>query len=423
MKVQLSYGKDSEIEWDIPSENILYFHGVYLDDAKTGDAKTGNAIADDEIKARICAALDAPQGYPPLRECLIQGDSVVLPVAPGLPMRDAILEAILEYLWALDEPHRPGRVAILLSAHDSPNAPFFSLELEKILPEEWMRERTTFIVHDPEKKEHLALLGLNEANESLVVSRELFEADFVLPIGFYLPRGAKGYWGVHTSIYPLFSDLETRNRFNLEEERDELEAEAAEVTRQLGVALFFQASLAPRKKGAGRFQNLAAGAFHEMDAAGYAEYSELWGARPAARLEAGCAIATVSHGGDDPDERWRNIFRAVKNAANFVSDGGLIVVLADFQPPIPPSLEIYRQIRELNPSLKAIRKRNLPDAPYVMDFIRILNEYRVAFFPSFDGDFLEEIDVMPLQNLAELSRVVENRECVILPDAHQIIVR
>ena len=44
-------------------------------------------------------------------------------------------------------------------------------------------ESIRVVVHDPEDQQDLAMVGLNEKNERLLVNRDIFEADIVLPIG------------------------------------------------------------------------------------------------------------------------------------------------------------------------------------------------------------------------------------------------
>ena len=439
MKIKLPYGIHKTAALDIDEDDLLYHHR----------AESVPHLTSEEILKRTKQALDEPLGFVPLRYALVPGDHVVIPVMPETPQVTLVLRGVLEYLLEMRES-RPGKITVLRAERDS-----WTLDgLEQ------QDERISFVTLETDKAEQFAMLAVSETDDPLTVARLLFDADFVLPVGSFFPECSPGYFGIHSPIYPLFSNAETQKRYRSfphdkqknkhakrSPEAEIMERELDLVTRQLGVTLMLNVlpsvpagtaledweddledDEAPAESGETRQPEMAgttgvadviAGEYRELQREVYPRYRELWTLQE--RCLAGVVIATV-HGGAEM-QTWANVFRAAMSASTLTSEGGTIVVCSDVTEPFPTVLEALRQVRNVDQVLKHAQLPNVEDAAAALGFLRVLKNFHVAFLSALDGERLEELGIMPLEDAGELNRLVESADsCVILPNAHRVIL-
>ena len=161
-------------------------------------------LADSAAAAR--EALRSPLKFPPLAEGVVPGDQLAIVIDEAVP--DAL--NILRGAIAAAEEAGIVPAAISVVAIDE--------DFCKLLRDE-LGDGVCVVVHDPEDPQNLALLGLNEKNERLLVNRTVFEADVVLPIGCARLTGVAGC-GVFDCLFPRMSDTETIGRLRTPTQRD-----------------------------------------------------------------------------------------------------------------------------------------------------------------------------------------------------------
>ncbi len=273
----------------------------------------------------------------------------------------------------------------------------------------------------------MALLGVSETDETLVIHRKLFDAEFVLPIGFFLPKGTPGHAGIHTAVYPTFSDEETHKRFKdfgpvlhaaNHKLQHELEKETAEATRQLGVLCMLQVVPGVPSPGSSGIARILTGNYLDVESDGYSLYREIWTNLSNQRPR---VVLTSVTGNESTSWYWA--MRALECASKVADpDDGIIVLCSDLEGEFPRALEIYRQVQDLDPTEKFIRREALPDAGLMMAGLRVIHDFRVFFVSNLDPDFLEDINVFPLDGADDLERLVKNSGSVtILPDVQRMI--
>jgi len=415
MNLNLVYGTASELSLNLESLESVYLHGADLPEN----------LKIDEIEKAVLNALDAPTEFPPFRECVFSGEKLAIPVAPGVPHLEHILRAVLKYFFSSPELHQPEQVTILRTEEDEKASP---ISLDAVIPDETFRNRIRFQTHRPKKREEMALLGAVAAtNETLAISRTLFDAEFVLPIGFFQSKETKGYAGIHTAVYPTFSDAETHKRYadfgpalhaSNHDLMHELMHEITEATRQLGILGTLQAIPGISTPGSSRIARFLAGDFRELEKDGNSAYREIWTLLTDRKPEA--VLASVT-GGDS--RSWDCVFHAIIRAANSgLQQNGILAVCSALSGELPRSLQIYRQVQEPELAEKFIRRENLPDAPLAIPAIQAISRFRVFFLSEMEGETLEEINITPIRENAELERLLTHcRSCLILPDAHRIV--
>ncbi|MBE6428877.1 MAG: hypothetical protein E7028_09945 [Planctomycetaceae bacterium] len=414
MNIKLHYGLDSELKISSDDQNLLYFHGQ----------NTPTALGAEELLSEVRQSLETPINFPSFRECLLDDDRLVIPIAPGIPQIELILQSVLKYVFSGPEIHRPAYVTILRTKEDEAAG---KPRLEKILSDESMKKRVEIVTHHPEKKEETAWLGVAATNETIVINRKMFDAEMVLPIGYFLPKNTSGNLGIHTAIYPLFSDEQTQKRYenygpqlhaSNHELMHQLKDEAAEATRQLGVQCMIQVVPGIPARGKTGIARVMVGEFHELEVDGYSLYREIWTNHSSQKPELVLASVTGTAASD-----WSSVMAALVNASRLApNDGGIIVLCSELGGELPRSLEIWRHVQNFETAAKFIRREELPDAALAVEMLRVLTTHRVFFLSRLDGNLLEEIGIMPLTDEMEFERLLAKcHSFSILPDAQRII--
>lgn len=442
MKIRLPYGSHSSLKLETAEDAEVYM-------LRSGRRSVPVA----EFARMVACRLENPLGYPPLGACLMQGDRVAIPLAPDVPEGERVVAGIFEYL--LSGESLPAAVTVLRSPDETVRVSdeAFKNRVLALLPEGLLESASetqfTVLTHTPGVKESHALLGASVADESLVVSRELFDADFILPVGVFMPPKTPGYDAIHSGLYPLFSDENTRNRFvgklpeQTPQEKRFQKTQSAELspaqrraaeklarreesrdaTRQLGVTLAVMVlPNIPRAvaEGMTRVADVMVGAYETLTACGAARYRRMW------RLEgwprARTVVASITGGPDQ--QTWENVSRALENAARFVDEDadGTIFLATEITAPPGPAMETYRRVQDAWMSLQIIRAEpDFPDADAARRMIPLLERFRVYFISPLEEDLLHELNISCLERLSDLRRLVANSEtCVFLPDAHRV---
>ncbi len=191
----LHYGADSSVR-------LEFADGVAADLCGT---PRGTALGDPA--AAVAAALEQPLDYPPLAKTATPGDRVVLVLDHALPQAAGVTAAVIRLLVAAGV--EPDGISILRTEAAAPRR----RENPCSLLDETLRARITTVTHDPSDRDCLAYLAANDEGEPIVLNRLLTDADVVLPIGCLQNEAATGYFGIHTPLFPTFSDQQTQARF------------------------------------------------------------------------------------------------------------------------------------------------------------------------------------------------------------------
>ena len=152
--------------------------------------------------AAVAAALDEPLDYPPLAKTATPGDRVVLVLDHALPQAAAVAAAVIRVLVAAGV--EPDGISILRTQAGGRGG----AEDPCRLLDDTLRARITAVTHDPSDRDCLAYLAADDEGEPIVLNRLLTDADVVLPIGCLQNEAATGYFGIHTPLFPTFSDAE-----------------------------------------------------------------------------------------------------------------------------------------------------------------------------------------------------------------------
>ena len=160
-----------------------------------------------DTAAAVAAALEQPLDYPSLAQCTTPGDRVAIALGAGVPQVAQVTAVIVQTLT--DAGIAADGITILRSGGEADTSAGDPCGLLAPSVAERIRVRT----HDAVDRRNLAYLAAFESGEPILLNRMLTDADVVLPVGCIQPDRARGYYGIHTTLYPEFSDTKTQARF------------------------------------------------------------------------------------------------------------------------------------------------------------------------------------------------------------------
>jgi nickel-dependent lactate racemase len=366
-----------------------------------------------DVGRSLSSALAEPLDFPPLAQCTMPGDRVVLALDRGLPDAARIVAEVVESLEQAGVGIDGITVLRPQSAREADDE-----DPRRLLP--LSRRHVALATHDPADRRQLAYLAADEAGEAILVNRALHDADVVLTIGCLRAEAAAGYFGVHGTLYPTFSDEKTQRRFrcasSLESDgqrRGELTAQADNVAWLLGA--IFSIQLLPA--GGGRTARVLAGRSDSVARRGRELYAAAWDRRATQRGE--LVVAAIE--GDAVEQSWDNFGRALQAAEHFVAADGAIAVCCELADEPGPALRHLALADSPSAALKHIGHHRPVDALTAVLLAHALRRHKVYLLSRLDPATVEQWDVIPLQDAGELGRLARRHPtCTLLPNAPYI---
>lgn len=398
------YGTDSSVQLEFADE-------VHPDLCGT---PRGTPLTD--LTASITATLDEPLDYPSLGRSTTPGDRVVLVLERGLPRAAQVTAAVVHSLVAAGV--EPDGISVLRCEADVQAGAEDPCRLIRGL----FQDRVKLATHDPANRGGLAYLAASEAGEPLMLNRLLTDADLVLPIGSIQAEGMTGYFGVHSLLFPEFSDYRTQMRFRRLEcshgdarGRRGLAKEVQHVAWLLGV--HFAIQFVPAA-GDGVLHVLA-GESNSVYRRSQELYRAAWTwsvARPASLV-----VAAIEGGRDQ--QTWENLGRALEMAGRLVDEGGAIAVCCDLAKRPGPAVQQMAGARSRDSVMRKICRESPSDATYAVQLANALERYRVYLLSRLDPSLVEELEMTPVGGPEELARLVRHHpSCILLANAPRAMV-
>jgi len=383
----------------------------FADGVTSGEYGTprGDPLADPA--AAMAAALREPIDYPVLARSTTPGDHVVLPVDPDIPQTAQIVAATINAL--VEAGVDPDGIAILLSPRDDSTAE--SDPCRMIAPA--LRRRIAVATHDPTDRRQLAYLAASEAGDPILVNRALHEADLVLPLGCLRCDEAAGYFGIHGCVFPAFSDIQTQQHFRGlgalnagGSHKRALVEEVDHVAWLLGINFTIQ--LVPAA--GDRVLHVLAGQSDSIRQRGRQLYREAWASTASHRA----ALVIASIEGGPSQQTWENLGRAVQTAQNLVDEGGAIAVCCELSAYPGPAVQRMLAAESREAALRQVGKERPIDALPAAQLVRALQRDKVYLLSRLDASLVEDLDIVPLADPEELTRLARRyRSCILLSNA------
>jgi nickel-dependent lactate racemase len=309
----------------------------------------------------------------------------------------------------------------VLESDDAPDDEPAELLLEG-LPDTVARA-ITLLRHDPDDREELAYLAATEHGDPVLLNRAIHDADLVLPIGCLRRPSAAGFYGLHTTIFPAFSDQQMIERFRSpaaqrgeKSEKKALRSLANEVGWLLGI--HFAIEVVPA--GGDAALHVVAGKAEAVAEHARALYNAAWSCRLPSRPE--LVIAGIA--GDRRQQTWENLGDALQAAARVVEPGGAIALCCELHTDPGPAAQQLAEEPSTKSALREIRRQRPPDARFAQQLVAAREQAKVYLLSGLDPTLVEDLEMIPLEAEAELARLARlYQSALLLPSAALAMVR
>ena len=355
-----------------------------------------------DIPSAIYDAVQNPENFPPIQAAIVPGDSVALAVDANLPSVASLVTGAIKAIGQSSAEQL--RVIVSDEATDA-TIREIKQEIGPDIP---------VLRHTPSDRESLRYLGADEFADPIYLNRHLVDADFVLPIA---PRRREDAAGNHdlTGIFPSFADSRSRLRHLDQSNREPSTASGESFDcKQPAVLLGTQVMICVDVNQGGAVGKVIAGTPHSL---------EIRPINPKpAPFSAPLVIASLD--GNQQQQTWENVARALNNASQHVEPGGTIVIWSAIDEPPSNAMIKTNTHGDEETSLEEASVANPPEEdPSEEDggdqefphwnnqttAARVLNrvsaEHRILLRANISPSLIETMGLGVVSNEAELARL------------------
>jgi nickel-dependent lactate racemase len=370
----------------------------------------------DDPGAAATQGLSEPLDYPPLARSTTPADRVVLPLGPDVPRAGEIAAAAVRSL--VDAGVQPDGIAVLRTqAHAEAGIGDPRPWLSKLL-----NERISVVTHHPGRRAELAYLASTETGDPVFLNRTITDADVVLPLGCFRDRSAVGHWGIHSAVFPTFSDQRTLQRFRSPtslDDRGHPKRKPAKIVDEVGWLLGVTLTMQVIPGAGDGVLAVLAGQTETVRQEARRLYDAAW--RWSVPRQASLVVAAIE--GGPAYQTWDNVGRALSAARDLVEDGGAIAVCCDLAGEPGPAVQHLAADRRGDEAMQWIRKERPVDAIPATLLAQTLDRVTVYLLSRLERSLVEDLQISPIAAADELVRLIGRHEsCILLANAPHAMV-
>ncbi len=368
--------------------------------------------ADAVSLAELCRqSLAEPLGYPEITRCTVPGDRVIIAVDPETPFVVDLICAVCEQLQTIPD----GGVQLTLLLPDDPDQQGWQW-LRDQLPVHVL-EQLTVHVHNPSDRPSISYLASSANGERIYLNQLLTDADLIVSIGFIAFDSLLGFRGTTSSLFPTFSDLETKQGHH-SQGHPELSPNQQRVFRELvdevGWLLGTQFTIQVVPGTATLPAAILSGIPDVVMERGRELVNEIW--RVSLEEPVDAVVMTVPGG---TTFGWKQLGLALEQVSSLVPQGGRIIAIADLPEPQGPAATLLRRSQEPEELLKPLRREPTVDSVEIAQLIQAQRRARVYLLSRLAPEIVEELGMIPVADSEELRRLVSTiPNCRIIPFAN-----
>ncbi len=366
-----------------------------------------------DVRGAVARAVAEPLDYPPLAKAITPADRVVIAIEGGVPRASQIVAALVDVLTGSGVD--PAGLTILQTAADAAQA---ESDPRRDLPPS-LRDQVVLTIHDPADHDRMAYLAASHRGNPVRLNRAIVDADVVLPIGRIGDRRTPLYHGVHTAVFPSYSDEAAQRRFRRLEfqnaqrpSRKPHAEEGDEVGWLLGLNLTIQVLPGPGDD----VLDVVAGQFAAVRRRGAELYDAAWASTVPRR--ASLVVAAIP--GSVRQQTWHSLGLALAAAMPLVEDGGAIAVCCELTGQPGPAVRRLAEDPSREDTMRAIAVECPEDTFAAVQLAAAVDHADVYLLSRLDESLVERLQVAPLSSPRELERLVRRHEsCILLGNAPQ----
>ncbi|MFO1094629.1 MAG: lactate racemase domain-containing protein [Planctomycetaceae bacterium] len=368
-------------------------------------------------RSSIAAALAQPVEYPPLDQCVIPDDRIVLVLERHTPCAP---ELIAEIWAALDRRGvQPANVTILQPGDFRGHSP---RDPRTALPDS-VRAEIQWIVHDPTISADCSYLAATASGERVYLSRRVTDADAVISVG---PLGFDpilGYRGTHSVFYPGLSDVDAIRKAQ-GQGHDELTPDDPRPLRQIveevAWLLGAQMTIQVIPAAGDGIAEVIAGQADAVLERGKKRLNKLW--RMDVRERPELVIAAVD--ADASGHTWAQLATALDAARRVVARDGRVLMLTELEEAPTEGIKLIAECRSPRDALQPLRTAAPPDLISATQIAQAIDWTNVYLLSRLDPQLVEDLCMIPLASEDEAQRLISGDEpCAILGGAQHTSIR
>lgn len=402
MNLVLSYGIDSQLDFDLPPEALLQ------------PPLSPRCHALPDLAGAVANALASPLEFPPVEQMVVPGDRVTIVLAPGVPQAPVLVHAVLDRLASSQIDTE--LLTVLLPPEELQESGEHLREALEVA----LQGRATLLTHVPSDQTQLGHLGINPYRHPIYLNRALTDADAVILIGQAQLDTTLGYHGPQAALYPTYADPLVLRRFRApkavlrgdhcdERIRSEIDA----VNQQLGVRFTLQ--VVP---GLGdEISHVLAGDIDAVTAEASRLCEQTW--RFEVPRRAHLVVATIS--GPPELHSWENLGRALSNAMQVVEENGVVVLCTDLDQSPGPGVQALIDHGDPLDAVPWIRRTRPTDILPALAVTRLLDHARIHLLSNLQDSLVEDLGMTVISDPTEVARLAGRHEsCLLIADAHRL---
>ncbi|MCC9601871.1 hypothetical protein LOC67_15020 [Stieleria sp. JC731] len=355
---------------------------------ETWELTRPNGASCENIVEATVDALAAPVDFPALAAAIVPGDRVAFAVDPNIPFIDQVVKGAIDAVRKTEA----GEIDIVLwdEATDE------TVELVK-----QVATGCSVYRHQCDSRAELSYLAADAEADPIYLSRYLVEADFVLPIMAIRPCEPGADVDV-TGIFPTLTDSATRQRAteqSLQKSAHRKMPTGNVINKEVPWLLGVQLVCGVVVNDAGNLGAVVAGTIEAMVEQ-----------QPPQAAPARASLVIASLDGNDQQQSWENILRAIRGAELQADDDATIVVWTELcHPPEGAMLAIDDDQFEETVSPIGDEADGLPawDRSYshAIALRPMLQDYRILLHSQLAQDDVERLGLGVVESLAELANL------------------
>lgn len=400
IKIPMTFGRHGRCQLQIAQDRLT---GKFLAPTALGD-----------LSAALASALETPTDYPCLRLAIVPGDRVTIVIDRQTPQAESLVLGLWKLLEACGVEASDLYLLVPASVMPSTNP-----DLRRLLPPE-VREHVALILHDPTDESSLGYLATTTGGERIYLSKELLNADLAILVGVVAYDPVLGYRGGGSAIYPGLSNVEAMRK-SVGQGHDELAPDDVRPLRQaidevswlLGLQFAVQVVPSIGNGVSALFAGQLDSSYREARAA----LHKRWTLSKSARSST--VVVAIDH--DANGHSWSQLGAALDVARQLVSREGRIIALTELRSDLSPGIQLLREVRSPRDALKPLRELHPPDMLPAIQLARTLDWAGVSLLSGLPGDLVEELGMLPFEDIDEVERLIETEDSVYVIQSAQHI--
>ena len=362
-----------------------------------------------DLRQEVFKAFDQPVEFPELALAIVEGDSVTIPLEPGVPQAEILLEFVMEYL--VEHGVAASRITVLVSHDHEQIVESLTTRLSKSAG-----GPVAVRYHRGDDAETMGYLAAAASGaDAIYVDRALLEADVVLPITVARDTDAWAHAGLY-GIVPWFTDSKTQSRWKHDcstdshAKKEKRLRAATEVAWLLGI----QPVLAVLPGPQGNIDSLFFGKVDSVEQS----IVEAVSPRSLPPIKERYDLVVVSIDGDKDQQTWENVARVLFMAENYVTDDGKIAVATNLEIKPGPPFRWLSGIEESDSIEQHLLKSHHPQSLAAIEILRSRSKHVVYLLSKLPRELVEELGIGAMVDTEELEHVIGSSDsCLIISGA------